>query len=59
MQDFTQGYKLLVNSFQMSVQAGANMIVSGTGVVKANDPAAVIGTMRSAVDAEILRRKGN
>ena len=40
-------------------QAGANMIVSGTAVVRADDPEAVIGTMRSAVDAEIARRKGN
>ena len=35
------------------------MIVSGTAVVRADDPAAVIGTMRSAVDAEIAKRKGN
>ena len=35
------------------------MIVSGTAVVRADDPAAVIGIMRSAVDVEIEKRKGN
>ena len=33
------------------------MIVSGTAVVRADDPAAVITTMRSAVDAEIAKRR--
>nr|ACO14658.1 Ribulose-phosphate 3-epimerase [Caligus clemensi] len=39
-------------------KAGANMIVSGTAVIKSTDPGAVIKDLRSAVAEEIKLREG-
>lgn len=40
-------------------QAGANMIVSGTAVVNADDPSKVITSLRSSIDEAILKKFSN
>lgn len=37
-------------------QAGANMIVSGTAVVKSDNPKEVMDTLRKSVQSEIEKR---
>lgn len=36
-------------------QAGANMIVSGTAVVRSDDPSQVINELKTAVDKAIIQ----
>ena len=40
----------------MNFQAGANMIVSGTAVVKSDNPKLVMDEMRAHVNRNILKR---
>ncbi len=40
-------------TIEVAAEAGANMIVSGTAVVRADKPGEVIRRLRSAVDKEI------
>ena len=46
---------LLYGSFTPIFQAGANMIVSGTAVVKSNNPRETINYLRRAVDEAIQK----
>lgn len=46
-----QNLVTLINFFQ----AGANMIVSGTAVIRAEDPGKVIATMRDVVEGSIQK----
>jgi len=47
--------KILLYWFPCFFQAGANMIVSGTAVIGAEDPGKVIATMRDVVEGSIQK----
>ena len=44
---------ITIDNIQECADAGANAIVSGTGIIKANDKADVIRRMRNIVDAAL------
>ena len=46
---------MVLHFFFLSLhQAGANMIVSGTAVVRSDDPSQVINELKTAVDKAII-----
>lgn len=48
---------ITVDNIQVCADAGANAIVSGTGIIKQEDKAAVIRRMREIVDGSLAKFK--